>query len=126
MVPLKIFVLSASILACSTAIAEAAEPAGAEAGKGEAPRTAGASAAAAWPVATSLKVTLRNWAQRKGWPAPQFLTEADWVVDVPGVIPGSIEVALRILAEGFGGASSRPRIQVSANHVIVVSEIGAE
>ena len=44
-----------------------------------------------WPVAASLKSTVRNWAQRVGWPAPQFLTDADWPVDVPGSIPGSIE-----------------------------------
>ncbi len=79
-----------------------------------------------WPVATSLKTTLRSWAQRQGWPAPQFLTDADWPVDVPGSIPGSIESALKVLAEGFGHASSHPRIEISVNHVIVVSETGAE
>jgi hypothetical protein len=79
-----------------------------------------------WPVATSLKATLVSWARREGWPSPQFLTEADWPVDVPGSIPGSIEDALRVLAEGFGHAASRPRIEISANHVIVVSEIGAQ
>jgi len=80
----------------------------------------------AWPVVTSLKSTLRSWAQREGWPPPQFLTEADWPVDVPGSIPGSIETALKLLVQGFGRASSRPRIEISANHVIVVSETGAE
>lgn len=79
-----------------------------------------------WPVAASLKATLRSWAQREGWPAPQFLTEADWPVDVPGSIPGSMEIALKVLIQGFGHASSRPRIEITANHVIVVSETGAE
>ena len=79
-----------------------------------------------WPVATSLKSTLRTWAQRQGWPAPQFLTPVDWAVDVPGSIPGSIEDALKALTEGFGKSPSRPRIEVSANHVMLVSEIGAE
>ncbi len=79
-----------------------------------------------WPVAASLKSTLRAWAQRQGWPAPQFLTQADWAVDVPGSIPGSIEDALKALTEGFGRSLSRPRIEVSANHVMIVSETGAE
>ena len=79
-----------------------------------------------WPVAASLKTTLRKWAQRASWPAPQFLTDADWPVDVPGTIPGSIEEALKLLAQGFGRAPSRPRIEISANHVIVVSVTGAE
>jgi hypothetical protein len=79
-----------------------------------------------WPVATSLKNTLRTWAQRQGWPAPQFLTPVDWAVDVPGSISGSIEDALKALTEGFGKSPSRPRIEVSANHVMLVSEIGAE
>ena len=83
-------------------------------------------ALAPWPVTTSLKSTLKAWAQRQGWPAPQFLTEADWAVDVPGSIPGSIEDAMRALAEGFGKSTIRPRIEVSANHVILVSEVGAE
>lgn len=80
----------------------------------------------AWPVATSLRATLHDWARRQGWPAPQFLTDADWPVDVPGAIPGSIETALKALAEGFSRASSRPRIELSINHVIVVSETGAK
>jgi hypothetical protein len=79
-----------------------------------------------WPVQTSLKNTLRDWAQRQAWPAPQFLTEADWAVDVPGSISGSIEDALRAVAEGFGEAQTRPRIEVTGNHVILVSEAGAE
>jgi len=77
-------------------------------------------------VTASLKTTLRNWAQRQGWPTPQFLTDADWPVDVPGSIPGSVETALKVLAQGFGRAASRPRIEISANHVIVVSETGAD
>jgi hypothetical protein len=81
---------------------------------------------APWAVAGSLKTTLRNWAQRAGWPAPQFLTDADWPVDVPGSIPGSIEEALKLLAQGFGRAAGRPRIELTVNHVIVVTEIGAE
>jgi len=81
---------------------------------------------APWPVETSLKTTLRIWTQRQGWPAPQFLTEADWPVDVPGSIRGSIEDALKILAEGFGKSPMRPRIELSANHVILVFETGAE
>jgi hypothetical protein len=79
-----------------------------------------------WPVAASLKATLRSWALREGWPAPQFLTDADWPVDVPGSVPGSMETALKMLVQGFGHASSRPRIEITANHVIVVSETGAE
>lgn len=79
-----------------------------------------------WPVATSLKATLRAWAQRQGWPEPQFLTQADWAVEVPGSIPGTIEDALKELAEGFGKSSIRPRIEISANHVMLVSEIGSE
>ena len=83
-------------------------------------------ASAPWPVETSLKSTLRVWAGRQGWPAPQFLTEADWAVDVPGSIPGSIEDALKVLAEGFGKSPTRPRIEISTNHVMLVSEVGAE
>ena len=83
-------------------------------------------ASAPWPVATSLKSTLRVWAHRQGWPSPQFLTEADWAVDVPGVIPGSIEDALKALAEGFEKSPTRPRIEISTNHVMLVSEAGAE
>jgi hypothetical protein len=90
------------------------------------PAAASAVSSSAWPVATSLRTTLRDWARRQGWPAPQFLTDADWPVDVPGAIPGSIETALKALAEGFGRASSRPRIELSINHVIVVSEKGPE
>jgi len=82
--------------------------------------------AADWPVATSLRTTVAAWAHRLGWPAPQFLTDADWPVDVPGAIPGSIETALAVLLQGFGDAASHPRIVVSANHVIVVSEAGAD
>jgi hypothetical protein len=96
----------------------------ADASKAAASATTGA--VPGWPVTTSLKTTLRNWAQRESWPSPQFLTDADWPVEVPGSIPGSIETALKVLAEGFGRAASRPRIEISANHVIVVSEIGAE
>ena len=80
----------------------------------------------AWPVVTSLKTTLKSWAKNQGWPTPQFLTDADWPVDVPGSIPGSIESALKVLAQGFGHAASRPRIEISTNHVILVSETGAE
>ncbi len=79
-----------------------------------------------WPVQTSLRNTLRIWAQRQGWPAPQFLTEADWAVDVPGSVSGSIEDALKAVAEGFSQAPTRPRIAVTGNHVILVSEVGAE
>jgi hypothetical protein len=79
-----------------------------------------------WPVATSLKSTLSAWAARQEWPAPQFLTDADWTVDVPGSLPGSIEEALKLLAAGFGRSPTRPRIEITANHVIVVSEVGAE
>ncbi len=81
---------------------------------------------ATWPVQISLKNTLRVWAQRQGWPTPQFLTEADWAVDVPGSVSGSIEEALKALAEGFGQSQTRPRIEVTGNHVILVSEVGAE
>jgi hypothetical protein len=88
--------------------------------------TLAAPAAESWPVETSLKTTLRIWTQRRGWPAPQFLTEADWPVDVPGSIAGSIEDALKTLAEGFGKSPTRPRIELSANHIILVSEAGAE
>jgi hypothetical protein len=80
----------------------------------------------AWPVSTSLRATIGAWARRCGWPAPQYLTDADWPVDVPGSIPGSIEQALTVLAEGFGSAAARPRIVISANHVIVVSEFGGD
>jgi hypothetical protein len=90
------------------------------------PSTSTTRASAPWPVETSLKSTLRAWAHRQGWPAPQFLTEADWVVDVSGSIQGSIEDALKALAEGFGKAPTRPRIEISANHVMLVSEVGAE
>jgi hypothetical protein len=92
----------------------------------KAPVSTAWASSSAWPVATSLRTTLRNWARRQGWPAPQFLTDADWPVDVPGAIPGSFEAALKVLAQGFGHAASRPRIEITANHVIVVSEIGAE
>jgi hypothetical protein len=90
------------------------------------PLSTPSAASISWPVATSLKSTLRAWAQRQGWPAPQFLTEADWAVDVPGSISGSIEDALKALAEGFGQSPTRPRIAVTGNHVILVSEVGAE
>jgi len=83
-------------------------------------------ASASWPVATSLKSTLYGWAARQGWPAPQFLTDADWTVDVPGSLAGSIEDALKQLAAGFGRSPTRPRIEITGNHVIVVSEVGAE
>jgi hypothetical protein len=81
---------------------------------------------ASWPVHTSLKATLQEWAHLQRWPAPQFLTQADWPVDVPGSIAGTIEDALRALAEGFAKAPVRPRIEVSSNHVLLVSEVGAE
>jgi hypothetical protein len=98
--------------------------AGVDAGKGA---TVGAAETApSWPVATSLKASLREWARRAGWPAPQFLTDADWPVETPGSIPGSIETALKVLVQGFERAPTRPRIEISANHVIVVSETGAE
>ncbi|MDB5392893.1 MAG: Toxin co-regulated pilus biosynthesis protein, partial [Rhodospirillales bacterium] len=83
-------------------------------------------ASAPWPVESSLKSTLGVWAQRQGWPAPHFLTEADWAVDVPGSIPGAIEDALKTLAEGFGKSPSPPRIEISANHVILVPEVGSQ
>jgi hypothetical protein len=124
--PLKILVLTVGALALSTAMAEASESSEGEASKSVASGTARAPVAPAWPVAKSLKATLRIWAQRIGWPTPQFLTDADWPVDVPGTIPGSIEEALKTLAAGFSRAASRPRIEISGNHVIVVSEIGAE
>lgn len=79
-----------------------------------------------WPVRVSLKSTLRLWADRQGWPTPQFLTEADWPVDVPGSVSGPIDDALRALAEGFAKSPSRPRIEVTANHVVLVSEASAE
>jgi Toxin co-regulated pilus biosynthesis protein Q len=79
-----------------------------------------------WQVTGTLRETLQRWARRAGWPSPQFLTGADWTVDVPGSIPGSIEDAIRSLIEGFGRSPIRPRIEVSANHVILVSEAGAE
>jgi hypothetical protein len=77
-----------------------------------------------WLVRTSLRVTLQEWANRQGWPAPQFLTLGDWPVDVPGSIEGTIEDALRALVEGFAKSSIRPRIEVSTNHVMLVSEVG--
>jgi hypothetical protein len=77
-----------------------------------------------WLVRTSLRVTLQEWANRQGWPAPQFLTLGDWPVDVPGSIEGTIVDALRALVEGFAKSSIRPRIEVSANHVMLVSEVG--
>jgi hypothetical protein len=123
---LKILVLTAAALALSTAMAGASESSAPEASTSVAFGTARAPVAPSWPVATSLKATLRIWAQRLGWPTPQFLTDADWPVDVPATIPGSIEEALRTLAAGFSRAASRPRIEISGNHVIVVSEIGAE
>lgn len=76
----------------------------------------------AWPVAISLKSTLREWALRANWPPPQFLTDSDWPVDVPGAIPGTIQAAIQALPQGFSRASSRPRIEVTENHVILVSE----
>ena len=79
----------------------------------------------AWPVAGSLKATLGNWAKRQGWPAPQFLTEADWPVDVPGSLPGSIEEALKMLLAGFDKAPLRPRIQIASNNVIVLTALEA-
>lgn len=92
---------------------------------GSAPAIAPA-VAVVWPVQGSLKTTLRVWAQRQGWPAPQFLTDADWAIDVPGTVSGSIDEALKALAAGFAQSPSRPRIEVTGNHVILVSEVGAE
>ena len=92
---------------------------------GSAPAIAPAGAVA-WPVQGSLKSTLRVWAQRQGWPAPQFLTDADWAIDVPGTVSGSIDEALKALAAGLAQSPSRPRIEVTGNHVILVSEVGAE
>jgi len=112
MIRMSSVLVIASGLALSPAWTVAADPATAPA------RT--------WPVAASLRSTLRAWAAREGWPVPQFLTDADWPVDVPGSIPGSVETALKILAEGFGRAATRPRIELSVNHVIVVTELGAE
>ena len=83
-------------------------------------------ASTSWPVAVSLRSTLLTWAQREGWPAPQFLTEADWAVDVPGSVVGTIEDALKALVVGFGESQPRPRLQVTGNHVILVSEDAAE
>ncbi len=114
MIRQSLILLLASELALGAAKAEAAT----------APTAVAPSAS--WQVTGSLKATVRDWAQRSGWPAPQFLTDADWPVDVPGAIPGSIEEALKALAQGFGRAASRPRIEVTVNHVIVVSETGAE
>lgn len=119
MVRLKLMVLVASALAASAAFADGVD---ATAARPASPSPVPLE----WPVTVSLKTTLRSWAERQKWPAPQFLTEVDWPVDVPGSISGSIENALKVLAEGFGHAASRPRIEISANHVIVVSEIGAE
>jgi hypothetical protein len=82
--------------------------------------------AATWRIQGSLKSTLRAWAQRKGWPMPHFLTNADWVVDVPGTVTGSIEEALKALADGFSQSPSRPRIEVTGNDVILVTEADAE
>ncbi|HLG85566.1 MAG TPA: hypothetical protein VKZ79_00030 [Alphaproteobacteria bacterium] len=76
----------------------------------------------AWSVSGSLKSTLRDWAVRANWPEPQFLTESDWPVDVPGAIAGTIEAAIKALPQGFSRASSRPRIEVTANNVILVTE----
>lgn len=79
-----------------------------------------------WAVTASLKATLRTWAARQKWPAPQFLTDADWPVDVPGSVRGTIEEALKALVAGFDKAPVRPRIEITGNHVIVVSEAGAQ
>jgi hypothetical protein len=131
-----ILLLLMSALATPIAVAEQATTAAADGGNARvSTEVAGASSpspiqaspsSAPWPVETSLKNTLRVWARRQGWPAPQFLTEADWAVDVPGSIPGSIEDALIALAEGFGTAPMQPRIELTANHVMLVSEVGAE
>jgi len=114
MIRTPLVVLIAGALALPPTMAGAADPAAGKVGAGS------------WPVAASLKATLTAWARRQGWPAPQFLTDADWPVDVPGSVGGSIETALKVLAQGFGRAASRPRIEISANHVIVVTETGAE
>ncbi len=136
MVRLKSLMLLASALTTLSAVAHGspatAIPGGTATVAGKIPGaspglpTATPPASAPWPVETSLKRTLRVWAGRQGWPAPQFLTEADWAVDVPGSIPGSIEDALKALAAGFGKSPTRPRIEISANHVMLVSEVGAE
>ncbi len=85
-----------------------------------------AAESATWRIQGSLRNTLRAWAQQKGWPAPHYLTDADWAVDVPGTITGSIEEALKTLADGFGQSPSRPRIEVTGNHVILVTEVDAK
>jgi Toxin co-regulated pilus biosynthesis protein Q len=121
MIRQTLIVLIASGLALPSAIAQVPNSGG-----GRTAASGTSTASPAWPVRTSLKATLGAWAQRQGWPAPEFLTDADWPVDVPGTIPGSFEDALRILTQGFGRAATRPRIALSANHVIVVSELGAE
>jgi hypothetical protein len=84
------------------------------------------SGATTWRVQSSLKATLQDWARLLHWPAPQFLTPADWPVDVPDSISGAIEDALRILAEGFAKAPVRPRIEMTSNHVLIVSEVPTE
>jgi hypothetical protein len=117
----KLIPLIVCVLAATPAVAQAAND-NPSAGRSAGPSKSGP----AWPVSTSLRATIGGWARRCGWPAPQFLTDADWPVDVPGSIPGSIEHALTVLAQGFGSAAARPRIVISANHVIVVSEFGGD
>ena len=86
-----------------------------------------APAALDWTVAASLKATFARYGRlgRNGR-QPQFLTDADWPVDVPGSVRGTIEEALKALVAGFDKAPVRPRIEITGNDVIVVSEAGAQ
>jgi hypothetical protein len=115
-----------ALLLLTVAFALEPEACGASSADGGKATPAAVSDAGSWPVVTSLKATIQDWARRAGWPAPQFLTDADWPVDVPDSISGSIEQALKVLAQGFGRAAARPRIELTGNHVIVVTERGAE
>jgi hypothetical protein len=116
----KMMLLLATALAAPSALAQG-ENAGALT-----QAVAVAPAALEWTVTASMKTTLRTWAARQKWPAPQFLTDADWPVDVPGSVRGTIEEALKALVAGFDKAPVRPRIEITGNHVIVVSEAGAQ
>jgi hypothetical protein len=140
MIRLPLIACLATVCAIPIALAETVAPTGVSAAhpalsRPVSPSSASSSPASfnpassnpqSWPVAVSLQTTLKQWAARLGWPAPQFLTDADWPVEVPGSIAGTIDTALTALAEGFAAAPARPRISISANHVIVVSEAGAE
>ena len=116
----KMMLVLAAVLAAPSALAE-----GVDAGAVTHP-IAMAPAAPDWTVTASLNTTLRTWAARQKWPAPQFLTDADWPVEVPGSVRGTIEEALKALVAGFDKAPVRPRIEITGNHVIVVSEAGAQ